>query len=103
MLHRIQADEKERERTQRGLLLTEKMVAIGKLTAGVAHEINNPLGGVLNCIYHFRKGGLPPERQQEYLHLMEDGIKRIQKTVTNLLEYATTPQPRTIRQPTSTP
>jgi two-component system NtrC family sensor kinase len=91
LLRRIKEDEKERERTQRNLLMTEKMVAIGKLTAGVAHEINNPLGGLLNCIYHFRKGGQSQEKQQEYLYLMEDGIKRIQKTVINLLEYARTP------------
>jgi signal transduction histidine kinase len=92
MLRRIKEDDKERERTQKGLLLTEKMVAIGKLTAGMAHEINNPLGGILNCIYHFRKGGQPVEKQREYLDLMEDGIKRIQKTVTNLLEFARNPR-----------
>jgi two-component system NtrC family sensor kinase len=91
LLQRIIEDEKERERTQRNLLVTEKMVAIGKLTAGVAHEINNPLGGLLNCIYHFKKGDLAAERQEDYLRLMEDGIKRIQNTVTNLLEYARTP------------
>ena len=93
MLERIRENEKERERTQKNLFLTEKMVAIGKLTAGMAHEINNPLGGILNCIYHFKKGILSPERQREYLDLMEDGIKRIQKTVTNLLEYARNPHP----------
>jgi signal transduction histidine kinase len=92
LLKRIKEDEREREKTQRNLLLTEKMVAIGKLTAGVAHEINNPLGGLLNCIYHFKKGSQSPEKQQEYLQLMEDGIKRIQKTVTNLLEYARPPK-----------
>ncbi len=92
LLRRIKEFEAERERTQRNLLLTEKMVAIGKLTAGVAHEINNPLVGLLNCIYHFRRGGLSPERQKEYLQLMEDGIKRIQKTVSNLLEYAHNPK-----------
>jgi len=91
MLKRIREDEKEKERIQRNLLLTEKMVAIGKLTSGVAHEINNPLGGILNSIYHFKKGTLSPERQREYLDLMEDGIKRIQKAVTNLLEYARNP------------
>ena len=92
LLKRVKEDEREKERTQRNLLQTEKMAAVGKLTAGVAHEINNPLGGLLNCIYHFKRGGQSPERQQEYLQLMEDGIKRIQKTVTNLLEYARTPR-----------
>lgn len=91
LLKRVKEDEKEKERTQRNLLLTEKMVAIGKLTSGVAHEINNPLGGMLNCIYHFKKGGQPIEKQKQYLDLMEDGVKRIQKTVTNLLEYARNP------------
>ncbi|MBM4349581.1 MAG: hypothetical protein FJ106_06790 [Deltaproteobacteria bacterium] len=91
LLNRIKEDEKEKERTQRNLLLTEKMVAIGKLTSGVAHEINNPLGGILNGIYHFKKGGVGIEKQREYLDLMEDGIKRVQKSVTNLLEYARNP------------
>ena len=91
MLTSIKADEEERERTQRALFLTEKMVAIGKLTAGVAHEINNPLGGILNCIYHFKKGGQSVAQRQEYLDLMEDGVRRIQRRVTNLLEYARNP------------
>lgn len=91
MLKRIRSDEEERVQTQRALFLTEKMVAIGKLTAGVAHEINNPLGGILNCIYHFKKGGQSAEQRQEYLDLMEDGVRRIQRRVTNLLEYARNP------------
>jgi hypothetical protein len=36
------------------------------------------LGGILNCIYHFKKEQ-PVEKQQQYLDLMEDGIKRIRK------------------------
>ena len=91
LLRRIKEDEKEKERTQRNLLLTEKMVAIGKLTSEVAHEINNPLGGILNCIHHFKKGGLTVDKQREYLDLMEDGLRRIQKSVVNLLEYARNP------------
>ena len=91
MVKNLKADEEERERTQKNLFLTEKMAAIGKLTAGLAHEINNPLGGILNCIYHFKKGGQSAEQRQAYLDLMEDGVRRIQRRVTNLLEYARNP------------
>lgn len=91
MVKNLKADEEERERTQKNLFFTEKMAAIGKLTAGLAHEINNPLGGILNCIYHFKKGGQSVEQRQEYLDLMEDGVRRIQRRVTNLLEYARNP------------
>lgn len=88
MVRRIQEDEEERERILENLHRTEKMVAIGKLAAGMAHEINNPLGGLLNCLYHFKKGSVPKEREREYLDLMEEGIRRIQRVVAPLLEFA---------------
>ena len=91
MVKNLKADEEERERTRKNLFFTEKMAAIGKLTAGLAHEINNPLGGILNCIYHFKKGEQSAEQRQVYLDLMEDGVRRIQRRVTNLLEYARNP------------
>jgi signal transduction histidine kinase len=54
----------------------------------VAHEINNPLGGILNCLYNIRKGTLTPERSQEYLHFMEDGLHRVQRIVRQLLDFS---------------
>lgn len=67
---------------------SEKLASVGKLAAGVAHEINNPLGGILNCLYNFRKGVLSSERQQEYLISMEDGLRRVQKIVRQLLDFS---------------
>ena len=64
------------------------MASIGQLAAGVAHEINNPLGGILNCLYNIRKGTLTPERSQEYLHFMEDGLQRVQRIVRQLLDFS---------------
>lgn len=78
----------EIERTQRHLFQTEKMASLGKLAAGVAHEINNPLGGILNCLHNLSQDEMTPEKQAEYMALMREGLKRIQNTVRNLLHFA---------------
>ncbi len=72
---------------------TERLASVGKLAAGVAHEINNPLGGILNCLYNIRKGTLPSERQEEYFAYMEDGLRRAQKIVRQLLDFSQQHEP----------
>src|SRR5688572_22198828 len=72
---------------------SEKLASVGKLAAGVAHEINNPLAGILNCLYNLRKGTLSPERQEEYLFSMEDGLRRVQKIVRQLLDFSQQHEP----------
>lgn len=72
---------------------SEKLASVGKLAAGVAHEINNPLGGILNCLYNLRKGTLPPTRHEEYLVSMEDGLRRVQKIVRQLLDFSQQHEP----------
>jgi PAS domain S-box-containing protein len=67
---------------------SEKLASIGRLAAGVAHEINNPLGGILNCLYNLRKRTLTPTRQEEYIASMEDGLRRVQKIVRQLLDFS---------------
>jgi signal transduction histidine kinase len=64
------------------------LASVGKLAAGVAHEINNPLGGILNCLYNLRNGTVSPARQEEYVASMEDGLRRVQKIVRQLLDFS---------------
>ena len=40
----------EKKRLEEKLALSEKLASLGQIVAGVAHEVNNPLGGMLNCI-----------------------------------------------------
>jgi PAS domain S-box-containing protein len=81
------------KKLEQQILNSEKLASVGKLAAGVAHEINNPLGGILNCLYNFRQGTLSHERQEEYLFSMEDGLRRVQKIVRQLLEFSQQHEP----------
>jgi PAS domain S-box-containing protein len=84
----IARDITEKKRLEQQVLNAEKLASVGKLAAGVAHEINNPLGGILNCLYNLRKGNLPPDRQAEYVVSMEEGLRRVQKIVRQLLDFS---------------
>ncbi len=84
----IARDITERKQLEQQVQSSERLASIGQLAAGVAHEINNPLGGILNCLYNIRKGTLTPERSQEYLHFMEDGLQRVQRIVRQLLDFS---------------
>ncbi|MGH7255877.1 MAG: PAS domain S-box protein, partial [Nitrospirales bacterium] len=84
----IARDITETKKLEQQILNSEKLASVGKLAAGVAHEINNPLGGILSCLYNLRKGMVSPERQQEYLVSMEDGLRRVQKIVRQLLDFS---------------
>jgi signal transduction histidine kinase len=86
---------REREELQRAQLAhTEKMAAVGTLAAGVAHEVNNPLAGVLASIENMRDNPKDEAMRERYLNLIADGLKRIERTVANLLNFA---RPREIK------
>jgi len=86
---------REREELQRAQLAqTEKMVAVGTLAAGVAHEVNNPLAGVLASIENLRDNPDDEDMRDRYLQLIADGLRRIERTVANLLNFS---RPREIK------
>ncbi|MDR0361169.1 MAG: HAMP domain-containing histidine kinase [Planctomycetota bacterium] len=85
---KVRAATAEIEKTQKDLAFTERLAATGRLAAGVAHEINNPLGGVMNALARLKKGGLTPERSAEYFYLCEEGLKRMRGTVRRILDFS---------------
>lgn len=89
----IARDMTETKKLERQIRNAEKLASIGKLAAGVAHEINNPLAGILNCLYNLRKGTLSVARQEEYWASMESGVRRVQKIVRQLLDFSQQHEP----------
>jgi two-component system NtrC family sensor kinase len=73
---------------QTQLAHTEKMAAVGTLAASVAHEVNNPLGGMLTCLENMRADPGNEEMRSKYLPLIQNGVERIQRTVANLLDFS---------------
>ncbi|MCE7904875.1 MAG: response regulator [Anaerolineae bacterium CFX3] len=75
------------EESQQALLQAEKMAAAGRLTASIAHEINNPLQGVQNCIHLAGRADLPAEKRAEYFGLARAELDRLQTTVKRMLDF----------------
>jgi signal transduction histidine kinase len=67
------------------MIQSEKLASIGILASGVAHEINNPLGGLFNCVQMLKQSGDNPEFRERYLGLVKEGLDKIETTVSKLL------------------
>jgi two-component system NtrC family sensor kinase len=87
LCHRLLTSQQELDRSREQVFQGEKLAALGRLTAGIAHEINNPLGGMQNCVKSMQES--PDDRQQNlrYLELLSKGLKRIGETVRQLLNF----------------
>ncbi|MBT4099967.1 MAG: HAMP domain-containing protein, partial [Gemmatimonadetes bacterium] len=88
MVARLRQSQQEQERTREAMLRAEKLASIGRLAAGVAHEVNNPLGGIRNCLEQLEGGSANPERSKTYLPLMRQALDRIQAVVSGLLDFS---------------
>ena len=89
MAEELQENLERLEESKRMLVTSEKMAAVGRFSAGVAHEINNPLGIILNHVQLLRSGRLEALEKEEFLERMETEIKRVNRLLRNLLHHAT--------------
>ncbi|MBI5831930.1 MAG: hypothetical protein HZB16_06400 [Armatimonadetes bacterium] len=74
------------------LTQSEKLAALGQLSAGVAHEIRNPLSAIYNAAFYIADVLSDEEPDvgelQEYVALIQRNVDRAQRTVTNILNFA---------------
>jgi two-component system NtrC family sensor kinase len=77
-----------RQQAERRATSAERMAAVGRLTAAVAHEINNPLAGLLTAAQTMRLQGATESQRLQALSLIERGLQQIRSTVAALLPQA---------------
>jgi len=87
-------DEQLLKYTKDEIMKSERLAIIGRLAASVAHEINNPLGGILLFSGLLLKKAPPNEKFRENLERIEREAKRCQNIVQGLLDFAREREPK---------
>jgi two-component system sensor histidine kinase PhcS len=85
----LEASLQQLKENEMQLVQSEKLASLGRMSAGIIHEINNPLNFATTGLFTLRKKGkhLAPEQQADYAEVLtdvEDGLKRVQTIVSDL-------------------
>ncbi|HSR13444.1 MAG TPA: ATP-binding protein, partial [Thermodesulfobacteriota bacterium] len=80
---------------------SERLASLGRLAAGVAHEIRNPLSSIRGFTQFFQHRLKGQEKEQEYAALMIKEVDRLNRVITDLLDFARPKEPH--REPLSIP
>ncbi len=75
-------------RAQERLVRSERLASVGRLAAGLAHEIGNPISAILGFQDLMLMGGLTPEEERDFLERMKKETERIHKVLRDLLDFA---------------
>jgi two-component system NtrC family sensor kinase len=102
MLRRISADKEKLRSTvnsleaanlqlkkaQQEIIRAEKLASVGRLSAGIAHEIGNPIGIVMGYLELIKQKDIPDAEREEYIRRTEEEIERINTIIRQLLEIS---------------
>jgi two-component system NtrC family sensor kinase len=80
--------ERELQKMQEALLQSEKLAAMGRLTSQIAHELNNPIYGIMNTL-ELLKTEIPPEsKRRRILELSLSETQRLAEMLRNMLSFS---------------
>jgi signal transduction histidine kinase len=76
------------EQAQEALIRSERLAGVGRMAAGVAHEVGNPLAAVLGYVELLSQGEVPEKTERDILARARTELQRIDRTIQSLLGYA---------------
>ena len=88
MSRKMASDIEQLQKLNEQLIRTEKLAAMGTLSAGVAHEVNNPLAAISSLIQMMQAKQALDERTQENLKLISSQIQRITQVTRDMMDFA---------------
>ncbi|NIQ89692.1 MAG: HAMP domain-containing protein [Deltaproteobacteria bacterium] len=78
----------ELKRAQQEVIFSEKLASVGRLAAGIAHEIGNPIGIVLGYLELLQREDIDEAERLELIDRMSTEIQRINQTIRQLLDFS---------------
>lgn len=78
----------EKKHIDEQMRVAEKLAVIGQLSAGLAHEINNPLGGIKLCFDNLISIPMDEEMRKKHIDVINVGFQKIQSIISQLLDFS---------------
>ena len=79
---------KELQQAQDEIIKSEKLASVGRLSAGIAHEIGNPIGIVLGYLDLLKSSDVKEDERADYLNRIESEVTRIKRIIRQLLDFS---------------
>lgn len=84
----LEKTNRELKQAQNDLIRSEKLASVGRLAAGIAHEIGNPIGITLGYLELLRKGDVSEEERKDFLGRIETEVTRINRIIRQILDFS---------------
>lgn len=84
----LEGANKELQQAQNEIVRSEKLASVGRLAAGIAHEIGNPIGIILGYLDLLKKGEITEAEREDFLSRIESEITRVNRIIGQLLDFS---------------
>jgi len=94
MVARLSTTYRDLRELQGRLVSSERLSVMGTIAAGVAHELNNPLAGISNCLRRIQREPQNREQLMRYLSVMQEAAERMEHSLRGLLDLSRPRRPQ---------